>query len=57
MGRALSELSVDATYGHVSEVWSAQKEVQTWQLWASCMERKGVFQPYISENGKRWQTR
>ena len=57
MGRALSELSGDATYGHVSEASSAQKEVQTWQLFARCMECKGGFQPYISENGKRWQTR
>ena len=51
MGRVLSELSGDATYGHVSEARSAQKEVQTWQLCARCMECKGGFQPYISENG------
>ena len=57
MGRALSELSGDATYGHVSEARSAQKEVQTWQLCARCMECKVRFQPYIyqkmASDGKR----
>ena len=52
MGRALSELSGDATYGHVSEARSAQKEVQTWQLCARCMECKGgVSTIYI----RKWQ--